>query len=207
MNFRKNAAVGLAALCTAGFALAGDISGVKIEPASTQVGAAVKVIVSGTDEGICGLRVEYGNGDVDVTKMSKGKDDFPRSFSKTYNKPGTYTVIAKGGRDGSTFGCNGEAKAQVVVAEAPKPAAAVAPAAAAGAAAAGAAAAAAPACPEGFLLNSKSVNKKTGAFTCAAKKGATKPEKALACPAGTEYFATPKGSSLGCRVPRAAARK
>jgi len=199
MNFTKNTALGLAGLCMAGLALAGDISGVKIEPASTQVGAAVKVIISGTDEGICGLRVEYGNGDVDVTKMSKGKDDFPRSFSKTYNKPGTYTVIAKGGRDGSTFGCNGEAKAQVVVAEAPKPAAAAVPVAAAPMAAA--------ACPEGFLLNSKSVNKKTGAYTCNAKKGAIKPEKALACPAGTEYFATPKGSSLGCRVPRAAARK
>ena len=201
MNFTKNTALGLAGLCMAGLALAGDISGVKIEPASTQVGAAVKVIISGTDEGICGLRVEYGNGDVDVTKMSKGKDDFPRSFSKTYNKPGTYTVIAKGGRDGSTFGCNGEAKAQVVVAEAPKPAAKPAPVAAA------AAAAAAAACPEGYLLNSKSVNKKTGAYTCNAKKGATKPEKALACPAGTEYFATPKGSSLGCRVARAAAKK
>ena len=201
MNFRKNAVMGLAALCMGGSALAGDINGVKIDPASTQVGAAVKVTVSGTDEGICGLRVEYGNGDVDVTKMTKGKDDFPRSFSKTYNKPGTYTVIAKGGRDGSTFGCNGEAKAQVVVAEAPKPAAAAAPAApGAGAAAA------APTCPDGFLLNSKSVNKKTGAFTCAAKKGATKPEKALACAAGTEYFVTPKGSSLGCRAAKAPAK-
>ena len=203
MNFRKNAAVGLVALCVSGLALSGDISGVKIEPASAQVGAAVKVIVSGTDEGVCGLRVEYGNGDVDVTKMAKGRDDFPRSFSKTYNKAGTYTVIAKGGRDGSTFGCNGEARAQVVVAEAPKAAAA---AAAAPAAAAGAAAAA-PACPDGYVLNSKSVNKKTGAFTCAAKKGATKPEKALACAAGTEYFATPKGSSLGCRVAKAAAKQ
>ncbi len=202
MNFWKNAVMGLAVLCMGGFALAGDISGVKIEPASTQVGAVVKVTVAGTDEGICGLRVEYGNGDVDVTKMTKGKDDFPRSFSKTYNKPGTYTVIAKGGREGSTFGCNGEAKAQVVVAEAPKPAAAATPAAAAAGAAA-----AAPACPEGYVLNSKSVNKKTGAFTCAAKKGATKPEKAFACATGTEYFVTPKGSSLGCRVAKAPAKK
>ena len=207
MNIRKNAAGGLAALVlagVAGFAAAGNISGVKIEPANTQVGTQVKVTVSGEDEGICGLRVEYGNGDVDVTKMNKGKDDFPRSFMKSYNKAGTYTVLAKGGREGSTFGCTGEAKAQVVVAEAPKPAAA--PAAAAGAAVTGAAAAA-PTCPEGYTLNVKSVNKKTGAFTCAAKKGATKPEKAIACAAGTEYFATPKGSSLGCRLVKAAAKK
>lgn len=204
MNIRTNAAGGLAALVlagVAGFAVAGNISGVKIEPANTQVGTQVKVTVSGEDEGICGLRVEYGNGDVDVTKMNKGKDDFPRSFMKSFNKAGTYTVVAKGGREGSTFGCNGEAKAQVVVAEAPKPAATAAPAAAP------AAGAAAPTCPDGYILNSKSVNKKTGAFTCAAKKGATKPEKAIACAAGTEYFATPKGSSLGCRVVKAAAKK
>ena len=204
MNIRKNAAGGLAALVlagVAGFAVAGNISGVKIEPANTQVGTQVKVTVTGEDEGICGLRVEYGNGDVDVTKMNKGKDDFPRSFMKSFNKAGTYTVVAKGGREGSTFGCNGEAKAQVVVAEAPKPAAAAAPAAAPGAPAA------APSCPDGYTLNSKSVNKKTGAFTCAAKKGATKPEKAIACAAGTEYFATPKGSSLGCRVVKAAAKQ
>ncbi len=203
MNIMKNAAGSLAALVlagVAGFAVAGNISGVKIEPANTQVGTQVKVTVTGEDEGICGLRVEYGNGDVDVTKMNKGKDDFPRSFMKSFNKAGTYTVVAKGGREGSTFGCNGEAKAQVVVAEAPKPAAAAAPAAAPGARAA------APSCPDGYTLNSKSVNKKTGAFTCAAKKGATKPEKAIACAAGTEYFATPKGSSLGCRVVKAAAK-
>lgn len=180
-----------------GIAFAGTITGVKVEPANAQVGSQVKVTVEGTDEGICGLRVEYGNGDVDVTKMSQGKDNFPRSFMKSYNKAGNYTIVAKGGRDGSAMGCPGEFKTQVVVAEAPKPAAA--PAAAAPAAAA--TAAAAPTCPEGYALNAKSVNKKTGAYSCAQKKGGTKPEKAMACPAGTEYFATPKGSSLGCRAP------
>ena len=187
----------VAALLLAGAPLmahAGSISGVKAEPANAQAGAPVKVTVTGEDEGICGLRVEYGNGDVDVTKMSKGKDDFPRSFTKTYNKAGTYTIVAKGGKDGSAFGCNGEAKTQVVIAEAPKPAAAAAPAAAP----------AAPACPEGYKLNAKSVNAKTGAFTCAAEKGAKKPEKALQCASGAEYFSNAKGTSLGCRKPVAA---
>lgn len=190
--------LGALAFVAAGLAHAGNISGVKVEPASTQVGTQVKVTVTGEDEGICGLRVEYGNGDVDVTKMSKGKDDFPRSFMKSYNKAGTYTIVAKGGRDGSTFGCTGETKTQVVVAEAPKPAAA--PAAAAPAAAA------APTCPEGFKLNAKSVDKKSGAFTCAAaKKGTKAPEKAMECPAGTAYFA--KGTTLGCRKAPAPAKK
>jgi len=190
----------IAALILAGsgtLAMAGNISGVKVEPANSQVGAQVKVTVTGEDEGICGLRVEYGNGDVDVTKMSKDKDNFPRSFNKSYNKAGTYTIIAKGGRDGSAFGCTGEAKTQVVIAEAPK---AAAPAAAP--------VAAAPACPEGYALNEKSVNKKTGAFTCAAKKDAKKPEKALECPAGTEYYASnAKATTLGCRVAKAPAKK
>ena len=86
-------------------ASAGAISGVKVEPASATVGQQVKVTVDGTDQGICGLRVEYGNGDVDVTKMSEGKDKFPRSFMKSYSKAGTYTIIAKGGKDGSALGC------------------------------------------------------------------------------------------------------
>lgn len=192
----------IAALILAGsgtLAMAGNISGVKVEPANSQVGAQVKVTVTGEDEGICGLRVEYGNGDVDVTKMSKDKDNFPRSFNKSYNKAGTYTIIAKGGRDGSAFGCTGEAKTQVVIAEAPK---------AAAPAAAPAVAAAAPACPEGYALNEKSVNKKTGAFSCAAKKDAKKPEKALECPAGTEYYASnAKATTLGCRVAKAPAKK
>ena len=192
---RKTAIHAVAALLLAGsgsHAMAGNISGVKVEPANAQVGAQVRVTVTGEDEGICGLRVEYGNGDVDVTKMSKDKDNFPRSFNKSYNKAGTYTITAKGGRDGSAFGCTGEARTQVVIAEAPKP---VAPAAG-------------PACPEGYALNDKSVNKSTGAFTCTARKDAKKPEKALECPAGTEYYATnAKATTLGCRVPKAAAKK
>jgi hypothetical protein len=194
---RSIAALILAA--SSSLAMAGNISGVKVEPANATAGTAVKVTVTGEDEGICGLRVEYGNGDVDVTKMAKDKDNFPRSFNKTYNKAGTYTIIAKGGRDGAAFGCTGEAKAQVVIAEAPKPAAAPA---------AGPAAVAAPACPEGYALNAKSVNKKTGAFTCAAKKDSKKPEKALECPAGTEYYASnAKATTVGCRVAKAPAKK
>jgi hypothetical protein len=182
-------------------AFAGAISDVKVEPANAVVGAQVKVTVSGADEGNCGLRVEYGNGDADVTKMSAGKDNFPRSFTKTYNKAGTYTVIAKGGKEGSTFGCPGEVKTTVTIAEAPKP---VAAASAGGGAkpAAGVAAAPAPVCPEAYNLDKKSVNKKTGAFACYATKGAKKPEKMIDCPDGTESYATAK--SAGCRKVAAA---
>ena len=199
MNISKLLVLSAAAAALSGMAgtsMAGTISGVKAEPASAIVGAQVKVTVTGDDAGLCGLRVEYGNGDFDLTKMNAGRDNFPRSFNKTYNKAGTYTIIAKGGRDGSALGCPGEAKTTVTIAEAPKPAAAAAPAAGAKPATA-----AAPACPEGYNLNAKTVDKKSGAFTCAATKDAKKPEKAMECPAGTDYFATPKGSSLGCKKP------
>lgn len=104
-----------------------SINSVKVAPATALVGQQVRVTVEGEVVGICGLRVEYGNGDVDVTKMSESGDRFPRSFSKTYNQPGTYTIIAKGGRDGSAFGCPGESKTLVTITEAPKPAPVVQP--------------------------------------------------------------------------------
>ena len=210
-NFRINAAGAAVAMLLAGAStcvLAGNITGVKVEPANAVAGAPVKVTVAGTDEGICGLRVEYGNGDVDVTKMNKGKDDFPRSFMKTYNNAGTYTIIAKGGRDGSTFGCTGETSTKVVVAEAPKPKP-MAPPVAAGTAAGTMAAPTrqSPNCPEGYNLIAKSVNNNTGAFTCAASKGAKRPDMSLPCPTGTVYFANSKSAMLGCRTPRAPAKR
>jgi hypothetical protein len=204
MKTIKLATAGVAAfLGLSAAAFAGSISGVKVEPASGTVGQQVKVTVDGTNEGVCGLRVEYGNGDVDVTKMSEGKDNFPRSFMKSYNKAGTYTVIAKGGKDGSTFGCPGETKTTVTIAEAPKPVAAAAPAAVAKPAAA-----AAPTCPDGYKLNAKSVDKKSGAYSCAGAKGVKMLDKPLECSEKTEFFSntSSKGTTLGC-VKTAPAKK
>ena len=99
-----------------------SINSVKVAPATALVGQPVRVTVEGEVAGVCGLRVEYGNGDVDVTKMSESGDRFPRSFNKSYAQPGTYTITAKGGRDGMTFGCPGEAKTTVTINAAPKPA-------------------------------------------------------------------------------------
>ena len=196
MNIIKWLGVGTSAALFALPVMAGNVSGVKVEPANAVVGAQVKVTVTGEDEGICGLRVEYGNGDADVTKMQAGRDNFPRSFMKTYNKAGTYTIIAKGGRDGSTLGCTGDTKTTVTIAEAPKPVAAAAPAPASASASAPKAAPD-PVCPEGYNLDKKSVNKKSGAYACGATKGAKKPEKMLECADGTEFYLNARGT--GCR--------
>ena len=194
MNIIKWLGVGTSVALFALPVLAGNISGVKVEPANAVVGAQVKVTVTGEDEGMCGLRVEYGNGDFDLTKMQAGRDNFPRSFMKSYSKAGTYTVIAKGGRDGSALGCTGETKTTVTIAEAPKPVAAAAPAPAA----AGAPKAAPdPVCPDGYNLDKKSVNKKSGTYACRMTEGAKKPEKMLECPDGTEFYMNAKAT--GCR--------
>jgi hypothetical protein len=195
------AAFTAAACAMLGSAWAGDVTGVKVDATGT-VGKPVTAVVQGVNEGMCGMRLEWGDGHPDSWRMNAGKEDYPKTATHVYQKAGTYTVTAKGGQQGSAFPCQGQATATVTIAEAPKPAAA---APAAGAATAAAAAAAAPSCPEGYALNKASVDKKSGAYSCKAGKGAKKPEKAMACPTGTEYFATPKGSQLGCK--KAVAKK
>ena len=181
-------------LTAAGVAHAGKIATVRVEPATIVAGTQAKITVDGEDEGICGLRVEYGNGDVDVTKMAKDKDNFPRSFMHTFAQPGSFTVTAKGGRDGSALGCTGSATAAITVTAPPpplpKPAAAPAPMTAMPA----------PSCPDGFVLNKGSINKKTGAYSCGAKKGAQLPAGGIACPANTAYYTNTSGTLLGCKA-------
>ena len=173
-------------------AQAGSIGGIRLDPPTVVTGQPVQVTIEGQDEGNCGLRLEYGNGDVDVTRMSAGKDNFPRVFSHTYAGPGTFTVTAKGGRDGSTMGCTGEAKATITVAQAapaPPPMATTPPSNMM-----------APACPEGFYLNRRSVDRYTGAYTCSARKGAVLPQAGISCPPGTAYYTNMQGTMLGCKA-------
>jgi hypothetical protein len=184
-------AISLAALLIAPLAHAGSIAGVRVDPPTIVVGQPVQVTIDGQDEGHCGLRLEYGNGDVDVTGMREGKDRFPRIFTHAYAGPGTFTLIAKGGRDGNTMGCSGEARTTLTV---------VMPAAA-------------PmeprrmgryseACPDGFALNRNSVDRRTGAFTCAALQGVELPNAGIPCPQGTAYYTNIQGTMLGCKALR-----
>ena len=182
------AAAGL--LVLTGAAHAGKISAVKVEPASIVAGGQVKVTVDGEDEGVCGLRVEYGSGDVDVVKMAKDKDNFPRSFTHTYNAPGTYTITAKGGRDGATLGCTSDAKTTLTVTAPPPPPPRIN----------AAPMDMTPPCPAGFVLNKKSVIKRTGAYSCSATKGAQLPEKGMDCPSGTAYYTNTQGTLAGCKA-------
>jgi hypothetical protein len=57
--------------------------------------------------------------------------------------------------------------------------------------------AAGPICPGGWTLDKKSVSKKTGAYTCRAKKGTSLPKDKLAC--GGKLFYFEGATALGCR--------
>jgi len=154
--------------------------------------ANVKFTVSGEAEesDMCGIYVSYGDGLAPDTRIVSKKDGmFPRVFEHSFTRPGQYTVTVKGERVKTTFGCSGEASTTVNI---------VAPAAAAekaaqGTKAAKAVAVAAATCPEAWELVSRSVNKSTGAFSCAPKK----PAKPINCGPGLAYFE--KGGVIGCR--------
>jgi hypothetical protein len=186
-------ALALAAMLAAPLAQAGNIAGIRVDPPTATAGQMVTVIVDGQDGGNCGLRLEYGNGDVDVTRMSAGKDNFPRTFQHVFAGPGNFTIIAKGAREGSTLSCAGEAKASIAVL------APVAPPPPAYPPRAGRMAAA---CPEGFALNRNSLDRRTGAYTCAALQGAELPVAGMACPPGTAYYTNIQGTMAGCKALR-----
>lgn len=197
MNTNKKFTVVLlaVALLGAGSAHAGKIVGVKVDPPNIVAGGQAKITVEGEDEGICGLRVEYGNGDVDVTRMAKDKDNFPRSFMHTFAGAGTFTITAKGGREGSTLGCLGEARATITVAAPPPPPPPPRP----NRPPVSNAPPPEPSCPTGFVLNKKSITK-AGAYSCNATKGAQLPTSGMACPSGTAYYTNTAGTLLGCKA-------
>ncbi|MBU0750597.1 MAG: hypothetical protein KJ787_01105 [Gammaproteobacteria bacterium] len=173
-------------LAAAGPAFAADnIEGIVLEPNPARVGQPVTITVTGDSSAAvyCGLKVGFGDGS-DQRLVVGDKEPFPKVTTHSYAAPGSYTVRADGTKVDGRFGCTGKVKVQLVV-EAP-PAAAMP---------AKATKAAGPACPEGYKMKGKAGKK--GDFTCAAGKGAKKPEKVMDCADGLEYFQTK--SQLGCR--------
>jgi len=178
-------------------AMAQTLKAVKAEPAMAKAGEAVTVTaqLELTDNPNCGLHVHFGDGASTTFKINQAKDGTVTA-KHTYAKPGSYTVMAEPKRVGAVLKCMGDnQKATVTVAAAPAPA----PAPAVAATAPATAAAAAPACPDGWKLAAKSVNKKTGAFQCAAKAGTAAPAKRLECPGSLTYFENTKKGQLGCK--------
>lgn len=161
----------------------GGIGTVTASPSPAKVGQPITITISAEGEApkYCGLRVEYGDSSEDF-KIDESNKQFPVVVSHTYAVPGSYTIKARGKMVTNHGRCPGQAEVAVVVeGAAPAPAAATA--------------AAASPCPTGYTLKGKVG--KAGDFVCRAGKGATAPDRILACRNGLEYFQAK--ATLGCR--------
>lgn len=174
------------------------IAGLTLDKAQVQTGQSVKATVKfdTTEQPSCGLRFYWGDGVTQDIKVVEAKQN-PLVLEHTYTKPGTYALMAEGKKVTSHLKCLGaNARASLtVVADA-----ATAPTASASAGKTVQQAASTSPCPQGWALQAKSVNKKTGAFTCTAKAGTALPEKKLSCTGDAGYFENAKKGQLGCRV-------
>jgi hypothetical protein len=193
----------LSVLCSA--AMAQTLVSVKVDKPQVVAGQTVQASVAFDVENSvnCGVRFDWGDGTGQDIKIEDAQK-IPLVMSHTYAKAGDYTVAVTPKKVTSRLGCLGKAQSAVVKVSAPVAvAAASAPAAAAPAAPgapAPAAQTAANACPAGWTLNTKSVNKKTKAFSCTAKPGTAAPEKKLACEGSTGYFENVKKGVIGCQA-------
>jgi hypothetical protein len=171
------------------------LTDLKIEPSQAVTGQTVTATIGLTEGGAnCGLRFYWGDGATVDVKVND-KTTFPLRLNHVYDKPGDFRAMAEGKKVTGHLKCMGPniTRTVAVSAPAPKPApVASAPMAATPAKPSG------PACPEGWTLASKSVNKKTGAFTCTAKAGTALPATKLACPGDLSYFENVKKGQLGC---------
>jgi PKD domain len=182
-----------AATVFCGAAAAQTLSGIKVEPATAKVGEPVKVTATfeNADNPNCNVRVNFGDGPTQNFKINQAKD-VPLVATHTYAKPGAYKVAIEPRTVMPMLKCVGKDQSAMVTVVAPAPVVAAAPA--------GKPAAAAPAkCPAGWKLSAKSVNKKTGAFTCTAKAGTALPSAKLECAAPLGYFENKAKGQLGCR--------
>lgn len=164
-----------------------SIDKLTLSPANgAKVGEKVTATVSfdNPGEGLCAIELEFGDGRRETFKI-KPETKLPIVVEHVYKGGGDQKVRAAGAKVENAFGCVGKQIVMYPVQAAP--------------AAAAAAPSAASACPDDWALKGKAA--KDGSFTCIPKKGvkeAKKPEKGIACPAGTSYFT--KGKTLGCEA-------
>ncbi len=184
-------------LALSGLALAAQaqtLTAAKISPAEIKPGEVATLTADFEATGAlnCNVRINFGDGQSQNYKINQAKD-VPLVVPHTYAKAGTYTVVVEPKTAMPMFKCTGKNQTAVVKVVAP----AVVAAAAAAVPAPGVASVSK--CPDGWTISAKSVNKKTGAFTCTAKANTAAPAAKLACPNGLEYFESSKKGQLGCR--------
>ena len=164
------------------------LTGIKLEPANAKVGEPVKITGSfdNAENPNCHVRVHFGDGQTQDFKINQLKD-VPLIATRAFDKPGQYKVMIEPKTALPMLKCVGKNQSAMLTVAAAAPAGK-------------AMAAAAPACPAGWALNAKSVNKKTGAYTCSAKAGTALPASKPECPAPLGYFENKSKGQLGCRA-------
>lgn len=172
------AALGLSAAVSAQ-----TLQSVKVDPATAEPGKPVTITAAfDISNGLnCNVRIHFGDGATQDQKVNQEKDA-NLTVQHSYAKPGSYTVKVEPKTALPALKCLGKNQQTVVQVVA-----------------ATAAAAAAPSCPQGWKLQAKSVNKKSGAYTCTAKAGTAVPSQRAACPGSLSYFENSKKGQLGCR--------
>jgi hypothetical protein len=205
--------LGVACLA-AGFAANAStfIQGVKVEPAEIKAGQTAKITISGTegDTVNCGVKLHFGDGtSQDFKLVNKGM--LPLVVEHKYDKAGELKVMAEPKKVTSHLKCGGQNQNAMLKVIAPSPVVAAVTAAAPAAKAPAVAAATVPApvkpapkatgpaCPDGWNLDAKTVNKKSGSFSCTAKVGAKLPEAKLSCAKGLGYYENADKGLIGCR--------
>ena len=169
------------------------IIGMTIEPPQATDGAPVKITVQAELKGEivnCGLRLHFGDGQTQDFKIVNAAM-LPLRVEHIYAKAGSYQVMAEPKRVTSHLKCVGENQRGTVAVAAASVMAVAAPTTAP---------ATASACPEGWKLDPKSVQRKSGAFMCSARAGTAAPANRLDCPGDLGYFENVKKGQLGCRA-------
>ena len=189
------AALALFALAAANGVHAQTLSSVKLEPAAPMAGQPVTATIAldVAEQANCGLRWYWGDGATEDIKVTD-KNALPVKLTHTYAKGGDYRTMAEGKKVTSHFQCAGKNIVTMLKVASPPP-----PPAAAASAPAPAAKASGPSCPEGWKLDSKSVSKKYGTFTCTAKAGTALPATKPVCSGDLTYFENGKKGQLGCQ--------
>jgi hypothetical protein len=204
--FKSLLALSSAAVLTAASANT-VIEGIKVEPAEIKTGQVAKITITGTEGDLvfCGIKLHFGDGTSQDLKLVK-KGTLPLVVEHKYEKAGEFKVMAEPKKVTSHLKCLGKNQNAMLKVVAPPPPVVVAPPVVAAPVVAAPATPATPAakpgaiaCPTGWNLDAKSVNKKAGSFLCTAKVGAKLPEAKLSCAKGLGYYENADKGLIGCR--------
>lgn len=187
----RHIAIAAAGLALAFVAQSQTLTGVKVAPQPAAPGAPVTITADFDVSGgalNCNVRIDFGDGTPKRDFKINQTKDVPLVVSHTFAKAGTYRVMVEPKTNLPMLKCTGDNQYAQVTVAAPAKAAPAAAAAPAG-----------PKCPDGWKLDAKSVNRKTGAFTCTAKAGSAAPAARPECPGELGYYENLKRGQLGCR--------